>query len=136
MSELDLHRLVVAPGGSLVYYADLMHELKKKAVIVYLNESLPGLKKRLGNAPTRGIIGLKHKSLAGLYAERTPLYMQYADIVIDSDNLTCPQITREIIEKTSQAGRKRINKSSSFQPFLQVSIKLLRQSVIQKYNIY
>ena len=99
MSELDLHRLVVAPGGSLVYYDDLMRELKKKAVIVYLNESLSGLEKHLGNAPTRGIIGLKHKSLAGLYAERTPLYMRYADIVIDSENLTCPQITRKIIEK-------------------------------------
>jgi shikimate kinase len=99
MSELNLYKLVVAPGGSLVYYADLMQELKKKALIVYLNESLSGLEKRLGNAPTRGIIGLKHKSLAGLYTERAPLYMQYADIVIDSDNLTCQQITSEIIEK-------------------------------------
>ena len=91
--------LSFAPGGSLVYYADLMRELKKKAVIVYLNESLSGLEKHLGNAPTRGIIGLKHKSLAGLYAERAPLYMRYADIVIDSENLTCPQITSKIIEK-------------------------------------
>lgn len=99
MSELDLHRLVVAPGGSLVYYADLMRELKKKAFIIYLNESLSGLEQRLGNAPTRGIIGLKHKSIAGLYAERAPLYMRYADIIIDSDNLTCQQITSEITRK-------------------------------------
>jgi shikimate kinase len=108
MSELDLNRLVVAPGGSLVYYADLMCELKKKGLIVYLDESLSGLEKRLGNAPTRGIIGLKHKSLAGLYTERAPLYRRYADVVIDSDNLTCQQITQQIIEKIKD--RKKANK--------------------------
>jgi shikimate kinase len=99
MSELDLYKLVVAPGGSLVYHDDLMQSLKQKAVIVYLDESLANLEKRLSDASTRGIIGLKGKSLAEIFAERSPLYMRYADIVINSDNLTCPQITREILRQ-------------------------------------
>lgn len=104
MSELDLNRLVVAPGGSLVYYVDLMQKLKQMAVIVYLDESLSGLKRRLDDAPTRGIIGLKRKSLDEIYAERTPLYRHYAEVIIDSDNLTCQQITREIVRRFHTLG--------------------------------
>jgi len=99
MSELDLSRLVVAPGGSLVYYDDLMLKLKQKALIIYLNEPLAELERRLNDAPTRGIIGLKRKSLAEIYSERAPLYIHYTDIIIDSKNLTCPQITQEIVSR-------------------------------------
>jgi shikimate kinase len=96
MSEIDLNRRVVAPGGSLVYHADLMRDLKQKAVIVYLSESLVNLEKRLQNAATRGIIGLKGKTLPEIFAERAPLYALYADIIINSGNLTRPQIVQEI----------------------------------------
>jgi shikimate kinase len=97
MSEIDLHKRVVAPGGSLVYHAALMQDLKLKAVIVYLNESLTNLEKRLGNAATRGIIGLKGKTLSEIFAERAPLYTLYADIIINSAGLTRLQIVQEIV---------------------------------------
>jgi shikimate kinase len=99
MSEIELHKRVVAPGGSLVYYTDLMQTLKTKAIIVYLNESLLNLEKRLHNAATRGIIGLKGKSLSEIFAERSPLYSQYADIIIHSENLTRPQIVSQIVQQ-------------------------------------
>jgi shikimate kinase len=102
MTEIDLRRRVVAPGGSLVYHAELMQELKRQAVIVYLNESLPNLEKRLDNAATRGIVGLKGRSLAEVFAERSPLYAQYADIVIATDNLSRWEITRQIIRRFRQ----------------------------------
>lgn len=96
MAEIDLYRRVVAPGGSLVYHDDLMQAIRRKAVIVYLNESLVNLEKRLDNAKTRGIIGLSGKSLAEIFAERTPLYTANADIIIGSDNLTRAQVVRII----------------------------------------
>jgi shikimate kinase len=99
MYEIDLIRRVVAPGGSLVYHDDLMQYLKLKAAIIYLNESLANLEKRLYNASTRGIIGLKDSSLKTIFAEREPLYQRYADITINSDVLSRLQITRTIVEK-------------------------------------
>jgi shikimate kinase len=99
MAEIDLYRRVVAPGGSLVYHSDLMQELRQKAFIVYLNESLLNLEKRLKNAATRGIVGLKGKTLSEIYSEREPLYTRYADIIINTDNLTRPQIVQAIIER-------------------------------------
>jgi shikimate kinase len=99
MAEIDLKRRVVAPGGSLVYHSDLMQNLKRQAFIIYLNEELSNLEKRLRNAATRGIIGLKGKSLAEIFAERSPLYKLYADITINTDNLTRPQIVQEILKE-------------------------------------
>jgi shikimate kinase len=99
MAEIDLHKRVVAPGGSLIYHADLMKEIQQKAVIVYLNESLANLERRLGNAATRGIIGLKGKSLPEIFVERAPLYARYADITINSDSLTRLQVVQEIVMK-------------------------------------
>lgn len=99
MFEIDLTRRVVAPGGSLIYHEELMQYLKLKAVIVYLNESLANLEKRLYNPSTRGIIGLKGKSLQALYTERQPLYSQYADITINSEGLSRLQIAQEIVKR-------------------------------------
>jgi shikimate kinase len=99
MSEIDLTRRVIAPGGSLVYYEDLMLFLQQKATLVYLKESLSSLQTRLYNASSRGIIGLKNKPLAGLFAERQPLYQRYADITIDCDGLTRAQIVHEILDR-------------------------------------
>jgi shikimate kinase len=99
MAEIHLYRRVVAPGGSLIYHVDLMQQIRQKAVIVYLNESLVNLEKRLGNAATRGIIGLRGRSLAEIFAERSPLYARYADIIIDPDGLTRLQIAQEILKK-------------------------------------
>ncbi|HSW57069.1 MAG TPA: shikimate kinase [Dehalococcoidales bacterium] len=96
MEEISLPGKVIAPGGSLVFHTELMEQLRRQAVIVYLNESLSSLETRLKNAATRGIIGLKGKSLAEIYAERTPLYNRYADIIIDSTRLTRRQIVAEI----------------------------------------
>jgi shikimate kinase len=104
MAEIDLHRRVVAPGGSLVYHASLMQNIKQQAVIVYLNESLTNLQKRLYNVATRGIIGLKGKTFAEIYSERSPLYTRYADIIINTDNLTRPQIVQEIVQKLRSLG--------------------------------
>ena len=99
MAEIDLFKKVVAPGGSLVYHDGLMQTIRQKAVIVYLNESLGNLEKRLGNAATRGIIGLKGKSLAEIFDERTPLYTSYADIIIKCENLTRVQIVQIIARR-------------------------------------
>jgi len=99
MYEIDLNRRVVAPGGSLVYHEDLMQYLKLKAAIIYLNDSLANLEKRLYNASTRGIIGLKDSSLKKIFAEREPLYQRYADITINSDGLSRLHILQTILQQ-------------------------------------
>ena len=76
MHQIDLHRRVVSPGGSIIYHPDLMLYLKDKAALVYLDEEFSTIEKRIRNAATRGIVGLKNRSLKEIYDERRPLYQK------------------------------------------------------------
>jgi len=94
-----LKKHVLAPGGSIVYLEKLMDAFKKSAVIVFLDMSLKIIEKRLANKTTRGIIGLKAKSIKELYKERVPLYKKYADIIVNCSKKSESEIIKEIIKK-------------------------------------
>lgn len=88
---------IVSTGGSVVYSALAMAHLGAISKIVFLDAPLELIEARLKNAGTRGILGLQEKGLAALYAERRPLYLQYAHrtIIID-DKKTTEEIAKEI----------------------------------------
>jgi shikimate kinase len=99
MLELDMKRRVIAPGGSIIYNAELMNYIKNHAFLVYLDDSLENISRRLNNASNRGIVGLKHKSLREIYDERRPLYARYADIIIEMEGKPQVQAVGEILKK-------------------------------------
>ena len=74
---------VIATGGSMVLSEKAMEHLKKNAVVVWLETPLSKLKERLPDELTdRGIAAPPGTRVEELYAEREPLYAQYADVVI------------------------------------------------------
>lgn len=75
---------VISPGGSIIYGEDAMRHLQQISTIVYLKTSLNVIEQRITALP-RGIVGLRAKTFSAIYAERTVLYTQWADIVIDAD---------------------------------------------------
>jgi len=83
MYEIKLRKMVIAPGGSLVYHPDLMEYLKERCTIIYLDVTYNYLQSTLENAASRGIVGYKNHSLKEIYDERHPLYCRYADITIN-----------------------------------------------------
>jgi shikimate kinase len=96
--ENDFMGMVVATGGSAVYSEKGMLHLKKLGRVVYLSCSLSQLQKRIHNYETRGIAMLPGQSLQSLFAERRVLYERYADLVIDTDNLTPRQTLLHTLE--------------------------------------
>jgi shikimate kinase len=96
MYEIDLHRQVVAPGGSIVYLPALMQYLKNCSVLVYLADSFEDLEKRIPNASSRGIVGLKSMTLRQIYDERLPLYSGFADYTVDMQGKSREQVVYEI----------------------------------------
>ena len=99
MRELRLKRRVVAPGGSIIYHADLMDYLKKNTTLVYLADCYDSIEARVeGDRLDRGIVGLKTKSLKQIYDERKPLYAKYADITIDCAGKSWEQIADEVLQ--------------------------------------
>lgn len=88
---------VIATGGSAVYSAPAMRHLKQFGPIIFLDVGLPELEQRINNMNSRGIARAPQQSFAELYAERRPLYLAYADIVVDANGKTPAQILDEVI---------------------------------------
>ena len=106
--SLNCTNHVIAPGGSAVLRETAAAHLKSLGTVVYLNVPLEELAQRIQNMSTRGIAMEKGQTLADVMAARTPLYQQYADLVIDcSGNQSLAQTAQIILErlKEYQLGR-------------------------------
>ena len=105
MYEIDLSRMVAAPGGSIIYQADLMEYLRQNSTLVYLDDSFKNISTKLTGGLDRGIVGLKSKSLRLIYEERKPLYSRYADITINCDGKSQDEQIKEILQKYQASGK-------------------------------
>jgi len=74
---------VIATGGSVVYYDDAMRHLQSMARIIFLDVPIEEIKQRIGDTSQRGVVIRPGMTLDDLYSERHPLYMHYAETVVD-----------------------------------------------------
>lgn len=77
--------VIIATGGSAVYYDSVMQYYKSRGKIIYLYASLPTIRTRLGDFSKRGVVLAPGQTLASLYEERCRLYRKYADITVNCD---------------------------------------------------
>ncbi|MEE8399062.1 MAG: shikimate kinase [Desulfobacterales bacterium] len=97
MYEIELRRVVVAPGGSIIYHSDLMDYLGQRSTRVYLSDSFANISDRVVDQPRRGIVGLKEKTLEQIFDERIERYSAYADLEMDCRDKQPESIVQEII---------------------------------------
>ena len=84
----NVRNSVISPGGSIIYYDDIIKELKKNSIFVYLDVDLKILKSRITNIEDRGIVMKPGTTYDTLYYDRTLLYNKYCDIKINYNNDT------------------------------------------------
>ena len=84
--QLDCEHSVIATGGSAVYSPAAMAQLQQLGRIIYLQASEPVLRQRIHNMQCRGIASPPEHSFNTIYRERTPLYEQYAELTLNTDN--------------------------------------------------
>ena len=73
-----------------------MEHLRSIGTIVYLEADCPTLARRLGDLTRRGVVFRPGQGLAGLYAERTPLYEKYAQLTIPVGSLSVQEAVADI----------------------------------------
>ena len=100
--DTDLSQSVISTGGSAVYSEAAMRRLGEAGPRVYLSADLPTLETRVAAAPLRGIASDSAQSFAGVYAERSPLYEQYADISIDATAGSADTVAALIVSALSK----------------------------------
>lgn len=87
---------IIATGGSVIKSAALMQYLKDIGRIVYLKLDFNILEQRL--APDRRLARVNGQTFEQLFAEREPLYIKYADSIIECKDKTPEKIVLEIAE--------------------------------------
>ena len=88
---------VIATGGSVIYGRRSMAHLSEHGIIVYLNTPLSLLLERLSDLKARGVVIAPGMGVEGLYNERHPLYMDRADLVVETGGLT-PSMVADAIQ--------------------------------------
>lgn len=99
---VDLAGAVIATGGSVPYSETAMQRLKTAGPVIYLEADLATLERRVAAAPLRGIASDSDQSFADIFAERTPLYRQYADLRIDAAGDSPEAVAATIVHWLSQ----------------------------------
>ena len=100
LSDLQAQRSIISTGGSAVYSDEAMKHLGQIGTIVYLKISYEELVRRLSDLQERGVVlkGGIGMSLRELYDERKPLYEQYAEITVNSDDLSITAAARNVAD--------------------------------------
>ena len=116
VEELSLQDgLIISTGGGLVLQKENVDMLKQNGKIFFLRARLETLSNRLSADGTRPLLQSETESvnarLAKLLTERTPVYEQAADHIVDVDEKTVDEIADEIIkmlkiEETKGAGTR------------------------------
>jgi shikimate kinase len=100
-ASLDVHRHVIATGGSVIYEDEAMQHLRKIGTVIYLKLSYQEIEERLGDLNARGVTLQPGQTLKDLYAERIPLYEKYAHITMECDGKYLRDIVSEITDVCS-----------------------------------
>ena len=97
---LNLHcrNTVIATGGSVVYSISAMKHLAENGVVVYLKTPFSSIRQRVDSMLDRGVVRRTGQNLQQLFQERVPLYKRWADAIVDTDNLTIPEVVSEVLK--------------------------------------
>ncbi len=91
-------RTVIATGGSAVYGARAMEHLREIGTVIYLRLPYAEIASRVGDVKQRGIALKEGQNLKELYGERCPLYETYADIIVDTKEISIEKLAKMLAE--------------------------------------
>ena len=97
--------VIVSPGGSAVYYDEVMKHFKSKGPVIYLYVSYETMKERLGDYSKRGVVLKPGTTLLDLYNERKVLLEKYADITINCDGKDFAKYHRDVFAAVANLNR-------------------------------
>ncbi|MFT5710768.1 MAG: shikimate kinase [Halioglobus sp.] len=100
--QIPISHSVISTGGSVVYSEAAMARLAAAGAVVYLETDFYTLEKRVAGAPNRGIASSTQQSFSDIYAERTPLYRQHADLTINTANASAEQLAIALLGQLTE----------------------------------
>ena len=99
--------LLIDCGGGVVENPSVMQKLSQNNVLLWIQTSLSALLKRHHSAPNRPRIMpdiFVQEEINALYFRRNPLYKQYANLVINTDNKSIDHCVQEAVQLLTSKG--------------------------------
>lgn len=94
--ELTAQRCIIATGGSVIYCPRGLCALRALGPLIYLQTPLQSLETRIADMGQRGLVMQPGQTYAELFQERTPLYLQAADYVIECGERTAEDVAAAV----------------------------------------
>lgn len=98
LMALNVEHQIISTGGSAVYSVAAMAHLKAQGYVVFLDITLPEVKRRIGDYSSRGISRRPDQTLEDVFAERLALYQRYADARIKGDGLNQEAVCQLVVD--------------------------------------
>jgi|SRR3989344_2985419 len=98
------NNIVVSTGGGVVMDQKTMNYLLENTYVIYLKASFDRIKKRVALKKVRPPLFQNVISAKKLFDLREPLYENYANLIIDTDEKSVDQVIKEILKGLN--GRK------------------------------
>jgi shikimate kinase len=96
LNDIPLANTLVSTGGSAIYSETGIQRLRAAGPTVFLDVSLAILAQRVDNEDARGIARSPGQDFADVFAERHPLYLRHADLVMDGSTGSAEAIARDL----------------------------------------
>jgi shikimate kinase len=96
--KINIENHVIATGGSVAYSEKAMTHLRDISKVIFLEVRFDEIKKRIHNFETRGIAKSNNQTFKELFDERQMLYMKYADITVDCNELDQEELAEQIAQ--------------------------------------
>jgi len=100
--QLNPEQGIIATGGSAIYSPAAMEHLRQLGPMVYLWAPFEVIKHRIQNLDQRGLVRQPGQSLEDLYSQRDPLYQQYSDFRIATDQLSEAELVKQLTKLLPQ----------------------------------
>ncbi|HPF72629.1 MAG: shikimate kinase [Rhodanobacteraceae bacterium] len=90
---------LIATGGGAVLDADNRSLLKRSGFVIFLDLSVDQQLMRLSRDRTRPLLQApdRRKRLLAMAEQRRPLYLEVADLVLDSNGLSAPRASQRLL---------------------------------------
>jgi shikimate kinase len=97
--------VVVSVGGGAILAKRNREEMKGSGLVVWLRADVATLLERVGSGAGRPLLsGDPSGALSRLWEERAPLYAGLANVTLDVDRMSPPQVVDRILDELTSSG--------------------------------
>jgi shikimate kinase len=100
LRDLPVEESIITTGGGIILQEENRNWMRENGVVVLLAASPKEILKRLEGDKTRPLLkNDKQTKVAKILDERMPLYLNAADIIIETSNRSVEAIVEELVER-------------------------------------